>query len=78
MVDGVQLFRVETDSAWKQMLDIQLKVLPPGEPQQNPFRTFLRHKRQAALPAWCICQPVRQCPPGPQGPPGDPGPDGRK
>ena len=78
MIDGVQTFRVETDSAWSKMMEIQVKVLPESKPLDNPFRTFIRHRRQAGLPSWCICTPKRECPPGPQGPPGDPGPDGRE
>lgn len=78
MIDGVQTFRIETDSAWSKMMAIQVKVLPESKPADNPFRTFIRHKRQIGLPSWCICQPRRQCPPGPPGPPGDPGPNGRK
>lgn len=60
------------------MMEIQVKVLPESKPDENPFQSFIRHKRQAGLPPFCICQPKRECPPGPQGPPGDPGPDGRK
>lgn len=79
MLDGVQTFRVETDSAWTKMMEIQVKALPESKPLVNPFQTFIRHRRQAGLPEYCICQPVvRNCPPGPQGPPGPPGPNGRK
>ncbi|VDD96959.1 unnamed protein product, partial [Enterobius vermicularis] len=76
VIDGVQVFRVETDSAWSKMMEIQVRVLPGGKPINNPFQSFIRHKRSASLPAHCICEPRRVCPPGPIGPRGDPGPDG--
>lgn len=78
VLDGVQTFRVETDSAWTKMMEIQVKVLPESKPYSNPFQTFVRQKRELGLPSFCICQPKRECPPGPTGPQGDPGPDGRK
>ncbi|VDD91143.1 unnamed protein product, partial [Enterobius vermicularis] len=76
VIDGVQVFRVDTDSAWLKMMDIQVELLPKSKPLENPFRTFIRHKRGNGLPSYCICEPKRTCPPGPPGPPGDPGPDG--
>uniref|UniRef100_A0A0N5AQL9 Col_cuticle_N domain-containing protein n=1 Tax=Syphacia muris TaxID=451379 RepID=A0A0N5AQL9_9BILA len=75
VVESVHIFRVETDLAWSKMVAIRSK-LPDKKPIANPFQTFVRHKRHAKLPAWCLCQPRRECPPGPPGPPGDPGPNG--
>ena len=57
VLDGVQTFRVETDSAWTKMMEIQVKVLPESKPYSNPFQTFVRQKRELGLPSFCICQP---------------------
>uniref|UniRef100_A0A914RJU6 Nematode cuticle collagen N-terminal domain-containing protein n=1 Tax=Parascaris equorum TaxID=6256 RepID=A0A914RJU6_PAREQ len=81
VIDSVEVFRVETDSAWNEMMSVQVSVTPPSKPRENPFNTVFRAKRQnfANLPSFCHCEPVKvSCPPGPPGPPGDPGPDGRK
>lgn len=89
--DGVQVFRVETDSAWTQLMQIQLRHTPPSPARQNPFESiFQRAKRQqdySSLPAWQIFPkpfiPFHfsisrcQCEPiKPQCPPGPPGPPG--
>ncbi|KAJ1373375.1 hypothetical protein KIN20_035752 [Parelaphostrongylus tenuis] len=67
---------METDSAWIEMMDIQISVTPPSKPRPNPFESIFRRKRQdfRGLPPWCICEPIKiTCPPGPPGPPGRPG-----
>uniref|UniRef100_A0A0K0CYB3 Col_cuticle_N domain-containing protein n=1 Tax=Angiostrongylus cantonensis TaxID=6313 RepID=A0A0K0CYB3_ANGCA len=76
VLDSVALFRMETDSAWIDMMDIQITVTPPSQQRQNPFESIFRKKRQnfQGLPEWCYCEPIKiNCLPGPPGPPGRPG-----
>ncbi|ETN72116.1 nematode cuticle collagen domain protein, partial [Necator americanus] len=76
VLSSVAVFRTETDSAWIDMMDVQLLVTPPSKRRENPFNSIFRQKRQG-LPPWCICTPITiTCPPGPPGPPGRPGPPG--
>jgi hypothetical protein len=75
VMDGVQAFRVDTDSSWADLMEVQITVTPPSRPRQNPFSSiFMRQKRQygGEMPAHCQCGPISQpsCPPGTPGPPG--------
>ncbi|PIO71488.1 nematode cuticle collagen domain protein [Teladorsagia circumcincta] len=80
VLDSVATFRAETDSAWAELMGVQVNVSPPSKPRENPFSSIFRPKRQQ-LPPWCICEtPKITCPPGPPGPPGprgSPGTPGR-
>ncbi|MFH4984586.1 hypothetical protein AB6A40_011295 [Gnathostoma spinigerum] len=81
LIDGMRSFRVETDSAWNEMMEIQTAIIPLDQPKQNPFTEFSRRKRLdfPTLPDYCVCEiPKIKCPPGPAGPRGEPGPQGRE
>ncbi|VDL67410.1 unnamed protein product, partial [Nippostrongylus brasiliensis] len=71
ILDAVAVFRVETDSAWLDMMDVQIAVSPPSRPRQNPFNSVFRIKRQryGGLPNYCQCELLKPiCRPGPPGP----------
>ena len=57
--DGVQAFRVDTDSAWNQLMDVQLSVGPPSQPRENPFKSIFARTKRQGLPAWCQCEPTK-------------------
>ncbi|KHJ88127.1 nematode cuticle collagen domain protein [Oesophagostomum dentatum] len=77
VLNAVAAFRTETDSAWIEIMDMQLLVTPSSKPRLNPFSSIFRQKRQSGLPPWCKCVPDPVvCPPGPPGPPGPAGPPG--
>uniref|UniRef100_A0A0M3IH86 Col_cuticle_N domain-containing protein n=1 Tax=Ascaris lumbricoides TaxID=6252 RepID=A0A0M3IH86_ASCLU len=79
VIDGIGLFRVATDQAWTEMMDVQVGLTPPSRPRENPFNSIFRRKRQdfSGLPSYCMCEPIKvTCPLGPPGPEGDPGEDG--
>lgn len=81
VIDGIGLFRVATDQAWTEMMDVQVGLTPPSRPRENPFNSIFRRKRQdfSGLPSYCMCEPIKvTCPLGPPGPEGDPGEDGGK
>ncbi|VDM37830.1 unnamed protein product [Toxocara canis] len=81
VIQQVGAFRVDTDTAWSHMMDIQVVLTEPSKPRENPFSSVFRKKRHefAGLPAFCQCEPIKpQCPLGPAGERGEPGPDGRK
>uniref|UniRef100_A0A1I7UTU1 Col_cuticle_N domain-containing protein n=1 Tax=Caenorhabditis tropicalis TaxID=1561998 RepID=A0A1I7UTU1_9PELO len=74
VVGVVESFKVETDSLWIDLMDVQIKHSAPSRPLENPL--LRRDKRFAKLPDWCQCDSAPQCPPGPPGPQGAPGTPG--
>ncbi|VDO60613.1 unnamed protein product [Heligmosomoides polygyrus] len=78
-MDTVAKFRVETDSAWAQLMEVHVLLVPPTKAPVKPFESIFRRKRNFdALPPWCHCEPLTvSCPPGPPGPPGPRGVPGR-
>ncbi|VDM80918.1 unnamed protein product [Strongylus vulgaris] len=85
----IEIFKVETDQSWKELLDVQIAVTPPRRKRssQDVFadlgilhRLKARQSQsvlQSQLPPFCQCETQRpRCPPGPRGPPGAPGAPG--
>lgn len=79
-MDTVAKFRVETDSAWAQLMEVHVLLVPPTKAPVKPFESIFRRKRNFdALPPWCHCEPLTvSCPPGPPGPPGPRGVPGER
>ncbi|CAK5126320.1 unnamed protein product [Meloidogyne enterolobii] len=85
---NVRAFRVNTDSAWNELMDLQIATTPLSKAKSQSFQSLFRVKRQ--LPDYCICQPLQltsfpcpapryecqRCPAGPPGLPGKQGPPG--
>ncbi|VDM08414.1 unnamed protein product [Wuchereria bancrofti] len=73
VLDEIQMFRSEIDSAWSEIMNIQISLSPPSQQPDNPFSSIFRQKRHMFfnLPSYCICElPKAICPPGLPGPPG--------
>uniref|UniRef100_A0A915AT39 Cation/H+ exchanger domain-containing protein n=1 Tax=Parascaris univalens TaxID=6257 RepID=A0A915AT39_PARUN len=80
VIGGIAEFRAEMDTAWNEIITIQISITPQRSQQRkSPFDSIFRNKRQNfhSLPAFCTCKPATiKCPPGSVGPPGRPGDDG--
>ncbi|KAK6726255.1 hypothetical protein RB195_004526 [Necator americanus] len=88
MVDGaVRSFRVDTDIAWNNVMEVRMAIEPPRMSPSDVLTSIFRPKRAsgifAGLPPWCVCELTEpKCKPGPSGIPGppglpgEPGPDG--
>jgi hypothetical protein len=63
---------VDTDSAWIDLMDLQMAVTPLSKLRENPFQSIFRPKRKVGSHCGCKARNVH-CPPGPPGPPGTPG-----
>lgn len=78
--DSVHYFKIDTDNAWDELMNIQISITPPSKPKENPFNSIFRRKRQNfnELPSYCQCKPLPKpiCKPGPPGPRGLPGKNG--
>ncbi|CAJ0595797.1 unnamed protein product [Cylicocyclus nassatus] len=48
---GLAAFRTETDSAWIEIMDVQLMISPELKRPENFFDSIFRRKRQQ-LPPW--------------------------
>ncbi|KIH43213.1 nematode cuticle collagen domain protein, partial [Ancylostoma duodenale] len=80
VTDAVQTFRVDTDIAWNNVMEVRMAVAPPTRSPSEELKSIFRPKRDSgyaeaqALPAFCMCEPPKpKCKPGPAGPPGPPG-----
>ncbi|XGW24466.1 hypothetical protein V3C99_006131, partial [Haemonchus contortus] len=81
VLEAVQDFRMDTDSAWSKMMRYQFSLTSLGASSSasEDATSIFRPKRQSysGLPSWCMCEPLENiCPPGPKGPPGLKGPPG--
>ncbi|KHJ81115.1 nematode cuticle collagen domain protein, partial [Oesophagostomum dentatum] len=57
VLGSVANFRSETDSAWIEMMDVQLLVTPPSRRPRSIFESISRRRKKQQLPPWCICEP---------------------
>ncbi|EFO93620.1 hypothetical protein CRE_12778 [Caenorhabditis remanei] len=69
VLDGVSVFRVETDSAWTEMMDIQVSVTPPTKATCQSIQLCFQSKRQTFSDFSCANATLRNdaaycaCPP---------------
>ncbi|KAI6174931.1 Col-cuticle-N domain-containing protein [Aphelenchoides bicaudatus] len=76
VISSVHEFKLNTDAAWTELMDIQLQIKPPiALTSQTPLLDSIFRPKRAneKLPDHCNCNLPTNCAPGPPGPPGIPG-----